>query len=141
MDADWGVKTYQGEREDGNLWQKLKSWFGYKLHLLVDANRELPVAFEVTRASSSEVAEAHRLLERLEQRHPELLDECEIFLADRGLDDGKLIQRLWDHHGIKPVIDIRNMWKDGDSSRLVESTANVVYDYKGTVFLPLSQDR
>ena len=39
VDADWGVKTYQGEREDGNLWQKLKSWFGYKLHLLVDANR------------------------------------------------------------------------------------------------------
>ena len=134
VDADYGMKRYEGEREDGTLWQKVKSWFGYKLHLVVDADWELPVAFEVTRASASEVPEAHRLVERMEQRHPELLDECEIFLADRGLDDGKLIERLWEDHGIKPVIDIREMWKDGEPTRLVESTTNVVYDYKGTVF-------
>lgn len=134
VDADWGVKTYQGEREDGTLWQKVKSWFGYKLHLVVDANWELPAAFEVTRASSSEMTEAHRLVDKLEQRHPELLDECENFLADKGLDDGKLIQRLWDDHGIKPVIDMRNMWKDGESTRLVTGARNVVYDYKGTVY-------
>ena len=133
-DADWGVKTYQGEHEDGTLWQKVKSWFGYKLHLVVEAEYELPVAFEVTRASCSEVPEAHRLVKKLEERHPELLDECETFLADRGLDDGKLIERLWDDHGIKPVIDIRNMWKDGEPTRLVSGTLNVVYDYKGTVF-------
>lgn len=134
VDADWGVKTYQGEREDGTLWQKVKSWFGYKLHLVVDANWELPVAFEATRASCSEMTEAHRLVDKLEQRHPELLDECENFLADKGLDDGKLIQRLWDDHGIKPVIDMRNMWKDGESTRLVTGARNVVYDYKGTVY-------
>jgi hypothetical protein len=134
VDADWGVKSYQGQREDGTLWQKVKSWFGYKLHLVVDAEYELPVAFEVTRASCSEVSEAHRLVERLEQRHPQVLNECEVFLADRGLDDVKLIERLWDDHGIKPVIDIRNMWKDGDATRLVSGATNVVYDYKGTVF-------
>jgi hypothetical protein len=133
-DADWGVKRYQGEHEEGTLWQKLKSWFGYKLHLVVDADYELPVAFEVTRASCSEVSEAHRLLERLEQRHPELLDDCEVFLADRGLDDAKLIERLWDDHGIKPVIDIRNMWRDSEATRLVSGATNVVYDYKGTLF-------
>lgn len=143
VDADWGVKSYQGEREDGTLWQKFKSWFGYKLHLVVDANWELPVAFKVTKASSSEMPEAHRLVDRLEQRHPELLDECENFLADKGLDDGKLIERLWDDHGIKPVIDIRNMWKDGESTRLVSGATNVVYDYKGTVYChcPKSDER
>ncbi len=44
------------------------------------------VVFEVTRASRSEVPEAHRFLERLDERHPELLDECESFLADKGLE-------------------------------------------------------
>jgi len=63
VDADYGMKRYEGEREDGTLWQKVKSWFGYKLHLVVDADWELPVAFEVTRASASEVPEAHRLVE------------------------------------------------------------------------------
>ena len=134
VDADWGVKKYQGEREDGSLWQKVKSWFGYKLHLVVDANWELPVAFEVTKASSSEMPEAHRLVDRLEQRHPELLDGCESFLADKGLDDGKLIEMLWQEHQIKPVIGIRNMWKDSETTRLVSCATNVVYDYKGTVF-------
>lgn len=63
-----------------------------------------------------------------------MLDDCEVFLADRGLDDGKLIERLWDDHGMKPVIDIRNMWKDGEPTRVVRGTTNVVYDCKGTVF-------
>lgn len=34
--------------------------------------------------------------------------------ADRGYDDTKLIVKLWDENKIKPVIDIRNMWKDPD---------------------------
>lgn len=137
------MKTYQGKREDGTLWKKVKSWFGYKLHLVVDANWELPVAFEVTRASSSEMPEAHRLLHRLDERHPELLDGCESFLADKGLDDGKLIERLWDDHQIKPVIAIRNMWKDGEATRLVTGACNVVYDSNGTVYChcPKSDER
>jgi hypothetical protein len=36
-------------------------WFGYKLHLIVDANYELPVAYELTKASSSDVKEGHKL--------------------------------------------------------------------------------
>ena len=32
-DADWGRKTYKGKRADGSLWEKITSWFGYKLHL------------------------------------------------------------------------------------------------------------
>jgi len=47
-DADFGKKVYRGQREDGTLWEKVVTWFGYKLHLLVDADYELPVAFTVT---------------------------------------------------------------------------------------------
>jgi len=133
-DADWGKKTYKGKRKDGSVWEKVKSWFGYKLHLVVDANYELPVAFEVTRASRSEVPVAHELLGQLGKGHEELLEGCRYFLGDKGLDDGKLITRLWDSHGIKPVIAIRKLWKDGEETRRVSGTRNVVYNYKGEVF-------
>jgi hypothetical protein len=53
LDANQGVKTYKGEREDGSCWEKVITWFGYKLHLLVDADYELPVAFKLTPASHS----------------------------------------------------------------------------------------
>lgn len=50
LDADTGAKSYRGQREDGTVWEKIKYWFGYKLHLIVDADYELPVAFRVTKA-------------------------------------------------------------------------------------------
>ncbi|KKL91179.1 hypothetical protein LCGC14_1897300, partial [marine sediment metagenome] len=88
-DADWGVKTYHGKREDGTLWEKVMSWFGFKLHLIVDANYELPVAFKVTKASEAEIPKAHDLLDEIEERHPDILEMCEYLDADRGYDDGK----------------------------------------------------
>jgi hypothetical protein len=48
-------------------------------------------------------------------------------------DDTELIEWLWEEHGIKPVIPIRELWKDGQSTRRVSGTRNVVYDYEGTV--------
>lgn len=35
-EAEWGYKTYKDKRSDGSIWEKIVSWFGYKLHLLVD---------------------------------------------------------------------------------------------------------
>lgn len=43
LDADFGKKNIGG-REDGTVWSKIVSGFCYKLHLLVDATYELPVA-------------------------------------------------------------------------------------------------
>ena len=31
---------------------------------------------------------------------------------------GKLIVKLWDEYQIKAVIDIRNMWKDGEKTKI-----------------------
>nr|WP_205665643.1 transposase [Anoxybacter fermentans] len=76
------------------MWKKIKNWFGYKLHLIVDADYELPVEFEVTKASVHEVPVAHKLLREVEEKHPEIIKDCEIFLADRGYDDSKLIKKL-----------------------------------------------
>ena len=106
-DADWGKKVYRGVREDGTAWEKVKSWFGYKLHLVVDAKYELPVSYCVTKASAAEVLKAHELFEKIKEGHPEVIERCEYGIADRGYDDGKLIEKLWDDYDIKPVIDIR----------------------------------
>jgi len=45
-------KEYRGQNKDGSLWEKIVKWFGYKLHLVVDATYELPVAYKVTKASA-----------------------------------------------------------------------------------------
>ena len=134
IDADFGVKTYHGIREDGTLWKKVKSWFGYRIHLIVDANYELPVAFHVTKASEAEAPKAHKLLDEMALVQPEILKTCKLFLGDKGYDDGKLITLLWDEHRIKPVIDIRNTWKDGEKTRLLGEHKNVTYDYRGKIF-------
>jgi len=100
---------------------------------VVDADYELPVAFNVTKASTSEVKQAHQLVDQIDLDHGDLLKGCDTFLADRGYDDGKLINKCWRDHQIKPVIDIRNLWKDKQETRLIEHTENIVYDFQGTV--------
>ena len=75
-DADWGKHVQQGVREDGSGWKKVKSWFGYTLHMIVDAVYELPIGFEVTKASVAEAPTMHKLFEREQERHPELIERC-----------------------------------------------------------------
>lgn len=133
LDADWGVKEYKGVKEDGTAWSKIISWFGYRIHLIVDAEYELPVAFDLTKASISEVKTAHKMIDELNETHPELIKRCETLSADRGYDDAKLHKKLWNEYEIKPVIDIRNMRKDGEATRQLEDYENVVYNYKGDV--------
>lgn len=132
-DAEWGKHTYRGKNADGSAWEQVKSWFGYKVHLIADARYEVPVGFTVTAASTSEMPVAHMLLKELAEDQEELIDRAEYLLADRGYDDGKLISRLWQQWQIKPIIDIRNTWKDPDETKVSQANGQVVYDWKGTV--------
>ena len=133
IDANTGVKKYKGIREDGSPWEKIKSWFGYKIHLLVDTEYELPIAFEVTKASNSEGEVMKKMFENLNILHPKIVENSEYAFFDKGYDDEKFIKKLWDEYKIKPIIDIRNMWKDSDKTRLIPETTNLLYDYKGTI--------
>jgi len=133
-DGNWAVKAYKGVNADGTLWEKTISWFGYRLHLIVDSKYELPVHYRLTRASNSEVKEAHKMIDDLAELHSNVLQRCDEFTADRSYDDSKLIIKLWDDYEIKPVIDIRNLWRDPDKTRLLASHTNVSYDYKGTIY-------
>ena len=132
-DADTGVKTYKGTRKDGTLWESVKRWFGFKLHLIVDADYEMPVDYKVTRASASDIVVGRNMIAEMAENRPEILENAEYGLGDKGYDDTKLITTLWDEYGIKPIIDIRDQWKI-DGARLVHGQTNVSHDYKGTVF-------
>ena len=133
-DANYGKKEYRGQHKDGSLWEKIVKWFGYKLHLVVDATYELPIAYKITKASASDTRGGHALLEQMEEKQPEILRITETWTGDKGYDDTKLIEKCWDQYQIKPVIDIRNMWRDGEETRLLSGRTNVTYNYKGNVY-------
>jgi Transposase domain (DUF772)/Transposase DDE domain len=141
-DADWGLKKYKGIDKNGNLWEKLKSWFGFKIHLIVDADYELPVAFSVNKASVSEQPEMHKLFDYLESKHPKILENCEHAMGDKGYDGSNLIKKLWDEYRIKPIIDIRNMKKDKEESWQFKTldVSDITYNYKGEVFCHCPKD-
>lgn len=132
-DADWGKHEHFHQKENGEVVKNVKNWFGFTVHLVADTNYELPVAFEVTKASRHEGTVLHEMLNSISSNNIKILDTCRVFTADRGYDDTKLIEKLWQTHAIKPVIDNRNLWKDPDKTKQVPGCENAVYDYKGTV--------
>ncbi len=133
-DADYGIKSYRGTHPDGRAWETIKRWFGYKIHLLVDATYELPVAWTLTKASTSDITEAPELLTQLKTRHPLVLQAARLLTADRGYDGAAFLTACWDDHHIKPIIDIRHRWKDGEDTPLLPGQTNVTYDYRGIIY-------
>jgi transposase len=133
-DADIGIKKYYGTNEDGSTWEKIVKCFGYKLHLIVEAMYELPVAYEVTRASSSDVVEGHKLVDKLKKGNKEIVEACKLMTADKGYDDTKLIEKLkGEEFGIKAVIDTRRMWQD-EKERQIPGYQNAYYDESGNAY-------
>lgn len=135
-DADWGVKSYRGKREDGTAWEKVVRWFGFELLLLVDATHELPVNYRVTKASAAESPLLLPIVEETEKLHPEVIQNCRELSADKGYDSEKNNKELYDGYGIHPIIDKRSDWKDKtDATRPLfpERADTVVYDVKGNI--------
>jgi len=134
-DADWGKKTYHGQREDGTLWEKVVRWFGYKIHLMVDTTYEMPIGYRVTRASESDTKQLLPMVKEVKQKHPEIYKDMCRLAADKAYDSEENCRDLYDEHGIKPVIDIRCMWRDKETKLIDGRHAdNIVYDEGGTVY-------
>lgn len=141
-EADWGYKTYKGKRADGSIWEKVSSWFGYKAHFLVDTTYELPVGYKVTKASRADIEELMPMVQEAKGQHFETI---QTLAADKAYDSGPHCEKLYDEFGVKPVIDIRDLWKDTDETKALfpDRRDNVVYDYRGTVYCqcPKSNER
>jgi hypothetical protein len=136
IDADWGTKTYRGERKDGTQWEKTVRWFGYKLHLLVDSVYELPLAFKLTCASAGDAPELLPLVGELAKRHPHIAEDSEELAADKGYDAMSNYEDLYEAYGIKPVIDTRKLWKGTEVTRPLfdDRCDSFVYDEQGSVY-------
>ena len=118
-DANWGRHEYYHQSEKGAIQKTVKKWFGFTVHLIADTDYELPVAFCLTRASKNEIPVMRKLLRSIERHRAHILERAEFFSGDRGYDDRKIIEKLWKDYHIKPVIAIRNLWKDGEETKLL----------------------
>ena len=129
MDADFTIKeNYYKDPKTGESKVKKKTYFGYRYHLLADVNYELPIEYTVTKASVSEKKELIKHINMLDMK---LIDKIETLTADKGYDDVKIINFL-NEKNIKSVIDIRNLWKDGEPTKQYKNT-DIVYTYRGEV--------
>jgi len=127
-DANYTKKTYVSVDKNGKLIEKSQWHFGYRVHLIVDTNYELPVRYEVTKASLGEKTVAKQMVCEFPSW---LAKRADHLSADKGYDGGKLREYLEDRE-IKPVIDIINHWKK-EKTRQYKNT-DFVYTYDGKIY-------
>lgn len=89
---------------------------------------EIPVAWRLMPASTSEVKTLAGMLPALFREEPELAARCEAFSADRGLDSGPLKAQLWDAWRIRPLIPARRLWREERTDAAERSGADPVED-------------
>jgi len=128
-----GRKEY---RDDAGKVTKAYEWFGYKFHLLVDVKHEVVLAARITSAAGEGTGDSSVLPPLLDQAQ-EVLPEGRIqtLAFDKAADDQKTHALLHDR-GIKPLIEIRGMWKEEAERKLPghDGTSNVVHDEAGTLY-------
>ena len=96
LDAKWGLGNKSGAKK-GAAWV-----FGYKCHLVADANHDVPLFTRVTPANVNEVGFFTEFMEGYLARYP----KPEVAVADRGYDSK--VNSEWLHErGIAPVIHKR----------------------------------
>ena len=112
---------------------KIVEWFGYKLHLLVDAKHEMVLAYQVTTAHAADCKSLPDLIEQGQANLPD--DRIETLAYDKAADDHES-HRVLNKVGIRPVIQNRRLWKDQTEQMLPghDGTSNIVYDEAGTVY-------
>jgi hypothetical protein len=125
-----GKKEYTDE---ANKVVKIVEWFGYKLHLLVDAKHEVALAYRVTTANAADCKSLPDLVREGQANLPE--GRIKTLAYDKAADDNESHRLL---HGakIRPVIQNRHLWKEQKEQMLPghNGTSNIVYDEAGTLY-------
>ncbi len=128
--ASGGRKEYLNE--EGHV-TKVIAWFGFKLHLLVDVKHEVSLAYKITNTKAGDGETLPDLLTEAKQNLPE--SRIETLAYDKAADSTEVHQLLHEEK-IKPLIQIRSMWKDEQERMLPghDGNSNIVYDEAGTVY-------
>jgi len=101
-----GRKEYA---DDTGKVSKVVEWFGYKLHLLVDVKHEVALAYEIT---STKAGDGETLPAVLRQAQANLPANRIRTLAYDKAGDTNDVHKLLDGAKIKPLIQMRALWKE-----------------------------
>ncbi len=125
-----GRKEYT---DDGGKVTHIVEWFGYKLHLQVDVKHEVALSYEITDTKAGDGETLPTLLAQAQANLPP--GRIQTLAYDKAADGNEVHQVLSDA-GIKPVIQIRNLWKDEQEKMLPghNGRSNIVYDEAGTLY-------
>jgi len=130
-----GKKEYKDD--DGKITHVVE-WFGYKLHLLVDAKHEVALAYHVTDTKAGDNERIADLVEQAKKNLP--AERMRTLSYDKAADDGAVHEYLHDEN-IAPVICNREFRLEEPEKVLGlagggrgRTPLNIVYDQAGTVF-------
>lgn len=103
MDSSF-VETFSKREELGSEgWNGFKEAYGFKLHLLIDCETKFPIALVVTNGNASDNTLAIPLLKRAKN----WLKKCGYVLADKGYDDGEIVDFIVKAFSAKAGIPIK----------------------------------
>ncbi|MFC2011026.1 transposase [Chloroflexota bacterium] len=102
LEAGWIAKGGSGKNKD---WR-----FGYRLHMVVDANSELPISKKLTLAKVQDVQEILPLLKETKERLPWFAPN--VVLADKGYDSGDNCYGIVKEFDASPVIPLSPKTKE-----------------------------
>lgn len=103
MDSSF-VHTFSKRGEVGSEgWNGFKEAYGFKLHLLIDCETKFPIALVVTNGLASDNTLAIPLLKRAKH----YLKKCGYVLADKGYDDGEIVDFIVKAFSAKAGIPIK----------------------------------
>ena len=124
-----GRKEYSDD--DGKV-TKIVEWFGYKLHLLVDVKHEVALAYEITSAKAGDGETLPTILDEAQANLPK--NRLKTLAYDKAADTND-VHAVLDQAKIKPLIQMRSLWKDHTEEMLPghDGRSNVVYDEAGTL--------
>jgi hypothetical protein len=101
----------------------------------VDTKYEMPIGYQVTRPSESDTKQLLPMVREVKEKHRQIYNDIDTVATDKGYDSEENCRRLYDEHGMKPVIDIRRMWRDKETKLLdPKRSDNIVYDEVGGVY-------
>jgi hypothetical protein len=125
-----GRKEYT---DDEGKVTKVVEWFGYKLHLLVDVQHEVALAYQVTSAHAGDGETLPALLTQAQATLPR--GRIRTLAYDKAADTNE-VHELLCAAKIRPLIQMRSLWKE-DPERMLpghDGRSNVVYDEAGTLY-------
>src|ERR1043166_6123957 len=101
-----GRKEY---RDDDGKVTKVVEWFGYKLHLLVDVQHEVSVAYHITDTKAGDNERVGALVEQAQANLPP--ERIATLAYDKAADD-EAVHNCLHARGLTPAIQNRALWKE-----------------------------